>query len=364
LERSGARVRLAAVDAADEGAMARLFDEAEARGAAVRGVLHAAGVTRPAPLAEATQGELDEVLRAKVDGVLAIERAAAGRPLDFLVLFSSAAGVLGAARLGAYAAANQYLDAVAARRLAEGLPCTSVAWGRWPTGGITTAEGERYADEIGLEVLDSEASFELLGRLLAAGTPPLLACDVRWERFAGVVQARRRQPLLAEVEPEPADAGDAPSTAWVQRLRRTPAAERFDALCADLRRRLAEVLGGEDAPIPPERGFFELGMSSVSALELKTGLARDLGRPLPATLAFEHPTVERLARHLLEEVLQLGGTESADGTGSGGATDANGSAEHVLWPAPRPGAEQEPGGDSLADELAAGLDRLRDRVRP
>src|SRR5262249_34665109 len=121
LEGSGTRVTVAAVDVSDGEAVAKLL-ESVPKDAPLRRVVDAAGTLDDWVRTEQSAERFERVSAAKVKGAVHLDAQTRRADLDFFVLFSSAAGTFGSAGQGGYAAANTFLDGLAAQRRAAGLP--------------------------------------------------------------------------------------------------------------------------------------------------------------------------------------------------------------------------------------------------
>ncbi|MFC8454892.1 SDR family NAD(P)-dependent oxidoreductase, partial [Kitasatospora sp. NPDC057223] len=324
LEALGAEVRVAACDAADREALAALLASVPA-GHPLTAVVHSAGALDDGTLESLTPERLEAVLRPKADAAWHLHELTRDLGLAAFVLFSSAAGIAGAPGQANYAAANTFLDALAYRRRALGLPAVSVAWGRWADGGgltghLTAADHARIARS-GFAAIPSDLGLELLGLALASPEPLLLAATLHTAalRSAGQVPSVFRELVRRPVRrPGQGSGGGQP---LAERLATVPAEERDAVVLRLVRGEIAAVLGHADpAAVPADRSFKELGFDSLTAVELRNRLGAATGLRLPVTLVFDHPTAVALARYL------------------------RGAAE------PRPGA--------AADHLFAELDRL------
>ena len=136
LEEAGARVVVARADVAQEehvaGALVKIHDSIPP----LRGIIHAAGVLDDGLLLNQNQERLAAVMAPKVQGAWNLHKLTLSAPLDFFVLFSSLASVLGSPGQGSYAAANSFLDALAHQRRALGLPSLTINWGPWDAVGM------------------------------------------------------------------------------------------------------------------------------------------------------------------------------------------------------------------------------------
>ncbi|WP_344138145.1 SDR family NAD(P)-dependent oxidoreductase, partial [Saccharopolyspora halophila] len=306
----GARVTIAACDAADRDALSELLAERR-----VTSVFHTAGVVEDALVASLTPEHFANVLRAKVTAVRNLHELTSD--LDAFVLFSSTAGVIGAAGQGSYAAANAYLDAFAEWRRANGFAATSVAWGPWADSGMAVDEGvQERLRRGGFEPLDPELAISALRRAVEHGDTAISVADIDWSRFLPGLAQLRPAPLVgdlpevrrAHLPSDPAEGQPEP----LHELARLPEADRDRAMLDLVRSQIAAVLGhASPAEVDAERAFRDLGFDSLTTLELRNRLAAATGLTLPASLVYDYPTPVELAEFLLAEVVGSAAAEPA-----------------------------------------------------
>ncbi|MFI0897247.1 SDR family NAD(P)-dependent oxidoreductase [Streptomyces sp. NPDC020983] len=310
LTAAGAEVTVARCDVADRGALAGLLAGIPAAHP-LTAVVHAAGVLDDAPLGALDPERLAAVLRPKADAARHLHELTADADLAAFVLFSSVAGVLGNAGQANYAAANAYLDALAAQRRTAGLTAVSIAWGPWAEGGGMTGRlAERDLDRIrasGLAALSVPQGLALLDAALAGG-PALLVAARPHQPGLDARAARGELPpllgLLADAPVRTAATAAAGAAPLAERLAGTPADQREHLLLDLIRTQVATVLG-HAAPqaLERDRPFSALGFDSLTAVELRNRLAAATGLRLSATLLFDHPSPGALAAHLYAELL-------------------------------------------------------------
>jgi acyl transferase domain-containing protein/NADP-dependent 3-hydroxy acid dehydrogenase YdfG len=302
----GAEVTFAAVDAADRGALAGVLERLPAD-RPLTGVVHAAGVLDDGLVTALTPERLSAVLRGKADGAWHLHELTEPYDIGMFVLFSSATATLGAPGQANYAAANAFLDGLARHRRARGLPAVSIGWGLWEpasgmTGHLAPAEIARMAGagvtplsaEDGLRLFDAALRRDGNPHTLAMRLDPRRLAASEWEtppvlrRLAGGGARRRavRRPGAGSL---------------ARRLAALPEADAARLALETVRTVAAAVLGHESpAGVPADRPFGELGVSSLTGLELRNRLSETTGLRLPATLVFDFPTPRVLAEHLRE----------------------------------------------------------------
>ena len=304
----GVEAIVVAGDVAEPGFVADVLREIPA-GQPLIGVVHAAGILDDGVLEAQTPDRVASVLRAKVDGASALDRLTRDHDLAWFVLFSSVAGIVGAAGQSGYAAANSALDALATRRRSEGLPAVSLAWGQWALGSAMTGKlGERDRGRIersGIRPLSTEDALAALDAAVGLGRPvavpmrldlaALRAADDLAPLWRGLVRTPVRRAARAAV----------PDDGWA----RLDPEEARGKLLDLVRKHVAAVLGhASPAAVDPGRAFKDTGFDSLTSVELRNRLATATGRALPATLVFDYPNPEVLAGFLQGE---LAGTDPA-----------------------------------------------------
>ncbi|GFH39479.1 SDR family NAD(P)-dependent oxidoreductase [Streptomyces pacificus] len=326
LEARGASVTVVAADVADADAVSELLACVPAAHP-LTGVVHAAGLLDDGLLDTLTPERLDAVLRPKADAAWHLHRATRQTDLAVFALYSSVANVMGAAGQGNYAAANAYLDALAARRRAEGLPAVSLAWGPWAqgsgmTGGLSEAAMERIARS-GMPPLAPEQGLALFDAAL--GRDEALLVPMSFDPGGRPAQLPVAPLLRGVFAEEPAAVPAEKAAVTVLDRLRGAAPEAREAMLVDLVVGTSAALLGHRDPsaVDADKDFLELGFDSLIAVELRNQLGELLGgRRLAGSVVFDNKTPANLARALLTELGELRGAASAVG-GPGGAVEAS-----------------------------------------
>ena len=305
-----AQVYVACADVADEDQLAAAIAKLEVQGCPpIRGVFHLAVVPHPLqPLQQLDAATLAQVLRPKVYGSWCLHRQFAETPLDFFVLFSSWAGLLGEVgqQIGGYSMANTFLDALAHHRQALGHPALSINWGDWAEIGMRS----RYVRQ-GYQLLPDSwtlkptQGLQALDYLLPNASAQMAVLPVPWSDYFQLFPRATVRPFLqaiAQVSGEQVK-GQAQGS-FLEGLDCISMADRLEKLTSHVQSQVASIMGiSPPASLELERGLFEMGMDSLMALELKSALESSLGTSIPAVVAFEHPSVAALSTYLAQEIL-------------------------------------------------------------
>jgi acyl transferase domain-containing protein/SAM-dependent methyltransferase/acyl carrier protein len=294
----GAEVSVRPADVAVRDQMERVIGEIEDSGYPLRGVIHAAGMVHDSVIANLTTNDLTRVFRPKVDGAWILHELTGNTPLDFFLLCSSAATLIGMTGLCAYAAANAYLDALAQYRHSIGLPAQAIDWGGWKGTGMAERVGggrEHQWKARGLYTMEPKQALEVLELVIGWSAPRISVMKADWKEF--------RSPLFEALKPKAAVLSEPPKAAasgatLLERLHRAAISERPDLFFTFLRDQLARLLADSlPEKLDPGESMLQLGLDSLMAVELRNSLAGALGVILPATSIFDYPTPETLLRY-------------------------------------------------------------------
>jgi acyl transferase domain-containing protein/acyl carrier protein len=314
LAQLGAEVTVAACDVADRAQLAMAI-EALPEHLPLSAVVHAAGSGSACALDTLGVEELELGLRAKALGAEHLDALTQELDLSVFVLFSSIAGTFGSGLQAPYAAANAYLDALAARRRRRGLAGTSVAWGPWEGEGMAAeAEVHDALRRRGLDRMEPRLALEALEEALAAGDTFVVVADIRWRTYAQIFALARSRPLIEDlpevvvslnVEDDHRD--ESAGRELRERLRDASPEHGRQVLLQLVRREVALVLGHDSSEAIDSRAALkDLGFDSLTALELRNRLSVSTGLALPSTLVFNYPTGAALAVYLWQRIAEEG----------------------------------------------------------
>jgi len=308
LAAKGATVATIQADVSNESDLARALSEIRNTMPPLRGVIHAAGVLDDHLLLNLDAENFRRVLAPKVLGAWNLHTLTADLPLDFFVVFSSVASVLGSPGQANYAAANAFLDGLAHDRRSRGLPCLSINWGPWAEVGMAAraSSARGPASRVMLPLAPAQA-LAALDRLFEKNGPAqAVAMSVDWTQLARSFNGQQLPALIADLIREKARpaaakaAGESGPRLSMQELLATPQARRHALLLAHVQKSLAQVMALDAPELDPEESMSNLGLDSLMALELQHSLEESFGTKLPIELLMGMPSLNEFVTRLLD----------------------------------------------------------------
>jgi acyl transferase domain-containing protein/acyl carrier protein len=326
LDQLGAEVRIAACDVADREQLAQLI-ESVPRAYPLSSVVHAAGVLDDGLIGSMTPERLDRVLAPKLDAAWHLHELTEGLELSAFILFSSSTGTIGGPAQSNYAAANAFLDSLAIYRRKRSLAGMSLAWGWWgDTDGMAgelTAADQARMKRSGMFAMSAVEGLDLFDAACTRGAPSIIPAHLDMAGLRTRAQTEMVPPLLRGLVRVRADRQGTLADSLPRRLARTPEQERERVVLDFVRHEVTSVLGHDDPEaIDIHRAFNELGFDSLMAVELRNRLSATCGIQLPATLAFDYPSLAALSEFLLSQLATEIGGPVEEGIGEVEVRDA------------------------------------------
>jgi len=312
IEHSGTKVEVVEADVTSPQDVERVIGIANRPDVPLRGIVHAAGIVDDGVFSEETWEQMWRVMSPKIEGSWNLHVATLNCPLDFFVSFSSTASILGSAAQANYAAGNAFLDGLAHYRTSIGLPALTINWGPWSQIGMAARLGDDAAARRaarGFGDITPETGLRILKRLMAEpAAVQVTVAAIAWKTLldAGRSGGSYFESFIEEAR-QPGHESDVS-----KQLIQAHTSMRRSILANYVATQLARSLGSGSAEIiDPRRGFRDLGIDSLIAIELRNRLQADLGRPLVQTLIFDYPTLTSLVDHLMTVL----GYQEVDQTG-------------------------------------------------
>ncbi|MEM6401716.1 MAG: type I polyketide synthase, partial [Cyanobacteria bacterium P01_D01_bin.116] len=324
LENSSARVIVAQVDVTDKSKLTELISKIKSSSPTtpslphslppslppIRGIIHAAGILDDGVLQNMSWEQFTNVVHPKVLGAWNLHDLTQDCPLDFFVLFSSATALLGSPGQGNHVAANVFLDSLAHYRQSIGKPGLSINWGIWSDIG---SAAERKADKEmqlrGIKAIAPQDGVDLFAKLLWSDAPQVGVLPINWSRFLQDINLQNINSTFftdfissSQFQNSQIVETQNVETQYIKSLKNAKPSERRHLLETHLRTQISQILGFSPDEIDAEAGFFDLGMDSLTSVELKNRLQKSLGFSLSSTIIFDRPNLNALIDYLVEEM--------------------------------------------------------------
>jgi acyl transferase domain-containing protein/acyl-CoA synthetase (AMP-forming)/AMP-acid ligase II/acyl carrier protein/predicted alpha/beta-fold hydrolase len=312
LERTGAKILTIRADVARAQDVIRFLEEINASMPPLRGIIHAAGVLDDGILAGLSWERFAKVLAPKIQGTWNLHQFTQDIALDFFVMFSSVAALLGSPGQGNYAAANAFLDAIAHDRKTKGLPALSINWGPLSEGMAAT----KRLGTTGLKPIPTEQGIEILIQLLSEKTAQIGVIDAQWEELIQKFPDLIRSPYFQEIVGQFSNHKPSSKLAIFDQLLTMPSTQREEFLTAYLQSSLAQIMQMNGKSIAPHESLLDLGMDSLMVMEAINQLKSDLQLMLYPREFYERPQIETLAKYLAAEFEKSYGNDRSSANNS------------------------------------------------
>ncbi len=316
IERRGVEVRTVAADVADREAMIRLLSTIRSEMPPLRGIVHAAGSLDNALMVGMSDAQFMSPLPSKVLGAYLLDTLTADDPLDFFVMFSSLASLIGSPGQGNYGAANAYLDALACMRSARGQPGLAICWGPWAEIGMAAdAHNASLLEQYGMGMLAPEKCLDLFENFLLTGTGVLGAIAMDWSLWSKSFPALSEKPFMSLQVPgkdgKSLTAGGRLTAAAIAAVQPD---EQMAALISAIHGAVCRALQLAPEQLTTDIGLTAVGLDSIVALELKNRIESSIDVVVQTPMLLKGPTIEELAVQFRSQLL---GNNSGDASKSG-----------------------------------------------
>jgi acyl transferase domain-containing protein/acyl carrier protein len=304
---AGATIMVARADVAQTAQLQRVLQDVARTMPPLRGVIHSAVVLDDGILLQQDRERFLSVLPPKLDGAWNLHTLTRDLRLDFFVMFSSGASLIGSPGQGNYAAANAFLDALAHHRRAQGLPALTINWGRWAEVGQATIgnRGDRL-DARGFAAMTPQQGLAALQRLLQGSAPQVGVMMFNLSQWRQFFPALSQSSLFADLEREQVadQAQDMPQAEHGLRDQRRVGGPGSDPqkLQSYLAEQVAAVLGLRTAKLDADQPINRLGLDSLMAVELKNRIAMDLDVTIPVATFLQGVTIAQLTAQVQQQL--------------------------------------------------------------
>ena len=306
---NGIAINVEAVDVCDYDDLKQVVKKHCYEQRTLAGIFHSAGVFADCLLQNYDWRVFSKVFPAKVQGSWNLHQLSAElkAELDYFVLFSSSASLLAASGLANYVAANAFIDSLAAYRQQKNLPAHSINWGVWQDTGMAAAVNDIRRQQwqvMGVKPMQAETALNAMQTVIGSDEANMAIVDIDFNLYVNSLDAGNSENYFQNVlspQPNKVSKKSEPSKTVFSLLQQNP--DQQQELMLNHISQMAGSVLGLSTEIDPRRGFFELGMDSLTSMELRNRLQRELNCTLDATLTFKYPSVFALSDYLLQLLL-------------------------------------------------------------
>ncbi len=309
LEQAGAKVVVYRADVSEVGSITQVLSEIEQSLPPLQGIIHSVGLLDDGILQQQTWEKFARVMAPKVQGIWNLHNLTVYKPLDFFVLFSSAASLLGSPGQANHSAANAFLDAFAYYRQSMGLPGLSINWGAVAQiGAAAKLQADERLEKRGMGVILPQQVLEALELLMSNPSGSVGVVPIRWSES---IEQWSASPFFADFietySPITLDQTTVKTKHYrlLERLEASSPREREKLLITYLQGAVAQVLRMTASEIDVQQPLNTMGLDSLMAVELRNRVQTNLAVDVPIVKFIEDISIVGLATEVNGQLTQI-----------------------------------------------------------
>lgn len=284
-----------------------IFEIAKENGLKIKGIIHSAGVLDDAVIMNQTLEKFRNVLEPKAKSAWLLYERTKKSALQFYIMYSSIASVLGSAGQANHSSANSFLDSLSKFIQAQGLKAMSINWGVWSEIGSAAEKGADKQEKIsGIETISPSEGIKALKKIFDSNIAQLGVFKIDWNKYNSQVKNSLTFEMLSgETIHEESTGKKNVKESLADKLSHTDDQDQIGLLQEYFRKLISSIMGLEPEDIEPDIPLSSMGLDSLMAIELKNRVNIELGVNLNLVRYMEETDINQLSSELKEQIPKL-----------------------------------------------------------
>jgi myxalamid-type polyketide synthase MxaE and MxaD len=310
LEKKGCRIQCLRGDISLESDVQHILSEIGNNMPPLKGVIHCAGVLEDGVLLQQNWDRFIKVMAPKVFGAWNLHRLTKNLPLEFFILYSTWASLLGSPGQSNHAAANAFMDSLAYHRRVIGLPAITINWGPWSDKGIAAdSRASESLESRGIGGISSDNGLKALEQIIRQNLIQQAVVPLNLDRWVESHPASSDILFFEQLNKQYRSnlkftEGSFKKGSNIKQsiFNANNATQRKSMLESHIREQVSKILRIPMLQIDSNKSFKYMGLDSLTGLELCNRLGASLGLKVPATAVWNYPTIAHLSLLLADKL--------------------------------------------------------------